>query len=81
MKIKCIAVDDEPLALEKMESYIERVHYLELAGSFSNPLEAMNYLRQHPVDLLFLDIQMPKLNGFDVLELLEEALRQQERSD
>lgn len=71
MKIKCIAVDDEPLALEKMESYIERVHYLELAGSFSNPIEAMSFLRQNPVDLLFLDIQMDELTGIQLLEILD----------
>lgn len=70
-KIKCIAVDDEPLALEKMEGYIQRVHYLELIGSFSNPLEAMSFLRQNSADLLFLDIQMDELTGIQLLEILD----------
>jgi len=71
MKITCITVDDEPLALEKMENYIKRVYYLELVGSFSNPLEALSFLRRHQVDLLFLDVQMDELTGIQLLEILD----------
>ena len=71
MKISCIAVDDEPLALEKMESYIERINYLDLVGTFSNPVEAMSFLRQNQIDLLFLDIQMDELTGIQLLEILD----------
>ena len=70
MKINCIAVDDEPLALEKMEQYINKLPYLNLTGSFDNGFSALNFLRQHPVDLMFLDIQMDELTGIQLLEVL-----------
>ena len=61
MKISCIAVDDEPLALEKMATYIAKVDYLDLKGTFDNAFDALNFLRQERVDLMFLDIQMLSL--------------------
>lgn len=64
--MKCVVVDDEPLALEMMSAYVRKTPYLELAGSFSSSIEALDFLRQNPVDLAFLDIQMPDLNGLEL---------------
>ena len=72
MKIKCIAIDDEPLALEKMAKFIHKVPYLELLGTFDNALQALEFLKQTKVDLLFLDIQMDELTGIQLLEALKE---------
>lgn len=70
MKIKCIAVDDEPLALEKIKNYISKVSFLELVNTFSNGIETIDYLRENKVDLMFLDIQMEELTGIQLLEVL-----------
>lgn len=70
MAIKCIVVDDEPLAIEILESYIAKVPTLELVGTFRNALGAFSFLQDHPVDLMFLDIQMPKLSGIEFLKTL-----------
>ena len=69
--MKCIIVDDEPLAIEIMESYVSKVDQLKLAGSFRNAVSAFTFLQQHTVDLIFLDIQMPKLSGIDFLKTLK----------
>lgn len=69
--ISCIVVDDEPLAIEILESYVQKIDQLSLKGSFRNAVSAFSFLQQHPVDLLFLDIQMPKLNGIDFLKTLK----------
>ena len=68
MKINCIAVDDEPLALKKMKQYIEKVDFLNLLDLIDNGVEAINYIKQHQVDLVFLDIQMNDLTGIEMLE-------------
>lgn len=68
--IKCIAIDDEPLALEVIERFAQKIPELELQATFANPIEAISFLREHPVDLLFLDIQMPDLTGMQLLESL-----------
>lgn len=70
MNIKCIIVEDEPLAREKVESYIAKVEYLEHIGSFGNGFEALNFIRKEQVDLIFLDIQMDELSGIQLLEVL-----------
>ena len=69
--MKCIIVDDEPLAIEIMESYVGKVEQLRLEGTFRNAISAFTFLQQHPVDLIFLDIQMPKLSGIDFLKTLK----------
>lgn len=69
--LSCIIVDDEPLAIEILESYVQKIDQLSLKGSFRNAVSAFSFLQQHPVDLLFLDIQMPKLNGIDFLKTLK----------
>ncbi|MGQ3013253.1 MAG: LytR/AlgR family response regulator transcription factor [Flavobacteriales bacterium] len=69
-KFRCLIVDDESAAHYVLTSYIERIERLELAGQCYNVLEAINFLHQNPVDLLFLDINMPELSGFDLLKTL-----------
>jgi len=70
-KIICLAVDDEPPALEVLRKYIALVQSLELAGVCMDAIEAVNFLREHPVDLLFLDIKMPELLGTDLVRTLK----------
>lgn len=69
-KIKCIIVDDEPLAIEVLEAYVDRVETLELVGAFRNAIKAFEFIQTTTVDLIFLDIQMPKLTGIDFLKSL-----------
>jgi DNA-binding LytR/AlgR family response regulator len=71
MSIKCIIVDDEPLAIEILESYVEKIEQLKLVNTFRNAVAAFTYLQQNTVDLIFLDIQMPKLSGIDFLKTLQ----------
>lgn len=66
MTIRCLLVDDEPLAREGLANYIQKVPFLELVGACSNAFEAIQQLESHPIDLLFLDIQMPDLNGIEL---------------
>lgn len=69
--IKCIAADDEPLALRQMVSYIEQTPFLELVGQFSNSSKLKDHLEEHQVDLLFLDINMPDLSGIELAKTLQ----------
>jgi DNA-binding LytR/AlgR family response regulator len=66
--INCVIIDDEPLAREGMSSYVREVDFLKLIGVCENPLELTKILDQQTVDLIFLDIQMPKMNGLDFLK-------------
>ncbi|MEM8999288.1 MAG: response regulator transcription factor [Bacteroidota bacterium] len=68
--IKCILVDDEPLARSLLEAHIAEIPYLQLLGSFKNALEASAFLSNEMVDVVFLDIQMPKLTGIDFLSVI-----------
>ncbi|WP_131538626.1 LytR/AlgR family response regulator transcription factor [Pedobacter nototheniae] len=65
-----IAVDDEPIALDIIKSHASKVPFIELAATFTDAFEAIGYLQQNPVDLLFLDIKMPDINGIDFLKSL-----------
>jgi two-component system, LytTR family, response regulator len=67
MKLKCIIVDDEPIARKVLREFITDVEFLELVGEAENPLVAMAKINEVAVDILFLDINMPKLNGLDFL--------------
>ncbi|MHC1708354.1 MAG: LytR/AlgR family response regulator transcription factor [Bacteroidales bacterium] len=71
MIIRCIAIDDEPLALEKMEDYILKVPFLKLEAKFDNAISAIEFLKQNQVDLIFLDVQMEGLSGIQMLEALK----------
>src|SRR3954468_18256039 len=68
--LRCIAIDDEPLALELLEDNISKVPFLELVALCSNPIEAMQVLQQESVDLIFLDIKMPGLTGLQFIQSL-----------
>lgn len=70
MKLHCLLVDDEPEALEVLESYVELVENLELAGKCENALQAFQVLQEKPIDVIFLDIKMPKLLGTDFVRSL-----------
>jgi two-component system, LytTR family, response regulator len=69
-KIKCIIVEDEPLAVKVLADYVAQVPFLELGGAFKDAILATDYLRNHPVDLIFLDIHLPKLKGMAFLKTL-----------
>ena len=75
MILKCAIVDDEPLALELLKSYVKKTPVLELNGAYSSAIEAMKMLPDNPVDLLFLDIQMPELNGLEFSHMVPEDTR------
>lgn len=70
--LKCIAVDDEPLALKLVETFIEQTPFLELTASCDNAVEAMSLIREKQPDLVFLDINMPNLTGMELARLLQE---------
>jgi DNA-binding LytR/AlgR family response regulator len=69
-QLKCVIVDDEPLARELLESYVARVPHLQLTGAYGNAIEAFGAVSKGGVDLLFLDIQMPGLTGLELLRSL-----------
>ena len=69
MKLKCIITDDEPLSSEGLSKYVEVIDYLELVAVAQNPLELNKLLESQPVDLIFLDIQMPFMTGLDFLKI------------
>jgi DNA-binding LytR/AlgR family response regulator len=68
--LQCVAVDDEPFALKLIGDDISKIPFLKLVGSFSSPIEALNFLKKNPCDLLFLDIQMPGMLGTQFLRTL-----------
>lgn len=70
MNMRCIIVEDEPLARNLLEQYIQKLPYLELVKSFSNPLEALDFLHTNTIDVLISDIQMPELTGISLLKVL-----------
>jgi DNA-binding LytR/AlgR family response regulator len=68
--LTCIAVDDEPLALELIKKYIAKIYFLELKGVFTDPFEAKKILEATNIDILFLDIQMPDINGIEFSKII-----------
>ena len=75
MSIACVAVDDEPLALELVTGYINKTPFLNLAGTFYNPVEALAMIAKESVPLVFLDINMPDLSGMELSRLLPQGTR------
>jgi DNA-binding LytR/AlgR family response regulator len=71
MKISCVAIDDEPLALDLLTKFIEQTPFLSLQGKFSNAIEALSYINQQEVNLIFMDIQMPDLSGMELARILD----------
>lgn len=69
--LNCLIVDDEPLARKLLSDYVQKVPYLNLLRTCSDPMEALDFLRENPVDLLFLDIQMPEITGLTLLKILQ----------
>jgi DNA-binding LytR/AlgR family response regulator len=71
MKIKCIIIDDEPLAAEVIENYLKEFSNVEHVGSFTNPLEALELIESGEIDAVFIDINMPKMNGLEFIRSIE----------
>jgi len=72
MKIKCLAIDDEPLALQQISSYIDKTPFLEKVALCHSAFEALEFLSNNEVDLMFVDINMPDINGMDFVKSLEQ---------
>ena len=75
MTITCAIIDDEPLAAGLLESYVRKTPYLELKGTYNSAITAMRDLRESPVQLLFLDIQMPELSGIEFAKILPQTTK------
>lgn len=73
MKLNCITVDDEPLALNLISAFAEQTPFLELKGRFGNAVEALQALHEQTIHLIFLDIQMPDLNGMELARVISQA--------
>jgi DNA-binding LytR/AlgR family response regulator len=70
MNIKCLIIDDEPIARDVIRAHLEKLDDFEIAGEYDNAVEALSFLKQYRIDLLFLDISMPRLSGLDFLRSL-----------
>jgi len=69
--MKCVIIDDEPLAVELLQDFVKKIDSLELISSFNNAIDAVSFINQNNVDLVFLDIQMPHFSGIDFLNTIE----------
>ncbi|SEB45824.1 DNA-binding response regulator, LytR/AlgR family [Tenacibaculum sp. MAR_2009_124] len=69
--MKCVIIDDEPLAVDVLETYVNKIGGMEIVAKCNNPLEAITILNKHQVDLVFLDIEMPNLTGLDLVKTVE----------
>ena len=75
MIITCAIIDDEPLAAGLLESYVKKTPYLSLQGTYNSAIQAMKNLREDPVQLLFLDVQMPELSGLEFSKVLPKSIK------
>lgn len=75
MKLKCVIIDDEPLAIDLLKSYVNQTPYLELVAAFENPLEALEIIRTGNIDLLYLDVNMPQITGLEFSKTLPQSTR------
>lgn len=73
--IRCIAIDDEPHALRQLSEYIEAVPYLSLEGAFESALDACSFLQHNAIDLIYVDINMPDINGIDFVKSLSQKMK------
>jgi len=71
MKINCLIIDDEPLAINVIKNYLEPIENFEVINTFSNPIEGLNFLKNNNVDVIFLDINMPVLDGINFIKSLD----------
>lgn len=71
MKLTCFIIDDEPLAIDVLESYIEASDLVDLKGKFTNPVKAFQAIQEEPVDFIFLDIKMPRITGIEFIKSLK----------
>ncbi|MFC0778711.1 LytR/AlgR family response regulator transcription factor [Flavobacterium sp. HJSW_4] len=71
MKIKCVLIDDEPLAIKVLENYFTNFTDFEVIATFTNSLEALDFINSNAVDAVFLDINMPMMTGFELISLIE----------
>lgn len=71
--LKCIALDDEEISLEIIDEYCKKIDQISLIGKFDNAVDALAFIKDNDVDLVFLDVQMPDINGFEFMELLEKT--------
>lgn len=78
MKVKCLVLDDEPLAVRLLSGFIQKIDFLELAASFSSAAETLKYLSEHEIDCIFLDIEMPDLNGIELTKILNNFTKKPE---
>lgn len=74
-KIKCIIVDDEPLAVQLLENYVQKIPFLNLVFTSNNPVTVLEYIQNNEADLIFLDIQMPQLSGINFMKIAGEQLK------
>lgn len=72
MNISCLIIDDEPLAIKVIKNYLDQIENFELINSFSNAIDGLNYLKNNTVDVIFLDINMPVLDGINFIKILED---------
>jgi DNA-binding LytR/AlgR family response regulator len=75
MKIKCILIDDEPLATKVLLNYFNNFPEFEIIGTFYNPIEALDFINNNTIDVIFLDIHMPAMTGFEMIKLIEYKTR------
>ena len=67
MKYRCVIIDDEPIARKVIQEFIEDIEFMELTGQAENPLKAMSLLTENEIDIIFLDVNMPKMDGWEFL--------------
>ena len=72
MKISCLIIDDEPLAREGLRDYVDKIGFLQVNGEFKSAVEAREFLQTEKVDLIFLDINMPKMSGLEFVKSLDQ---------
>lgn len=75
MILKCAIVDDEPLAVELLASYVGKIPFMQLAGKYNSAMDAMKGIAHEAVDVIFLDIQMPEINGLELSKMIPETTR------